>query len=83
MKLPVLVATLIVSVVCAAPAAAATKKHKKAVAVPGSSATTTSHAKPASDPYAVYVSGEYIGRDPDPNIRAYMARNPHIWDGPQ
>jgi len=82
MKLPVLVATLIVSVVLAAPAAAATKKHKKAVAHPGSSATA-SQAKPASDPYAVYVSGEYIGRDPDPNIRAYMARNPHIWDGPQ
>jgi hypothetical protein len=80
MKLPVLVAALIASIAFAAPAAAAAKKQKKIAT------RATAHAiagRPASDPSSVYVSGEYIGRDPDPNIRAYMMKNPHDWDGPQ
>jgi hypothetical protein len=81
MKLLLFVAALIASVALAAPAEAAAKKHKKAV---HRTSVSRVHARPgvASDPYSVYVSGEYIGRDPDLNIRAYMTRNPHIWDGP-
>jgi hypothetical protein len=29
---------------------------------------------PASDPYAVWVAGTYVGRDPDPRVRAAMIR---------
>ena len=82
MKFHLTVAALIASVALAVPAQAAAKKHKKAVHRAGISRV---HASPrvASDPYSVYVSGEYIGRDPDLNIRASMMRNPHIWDGPE
>ena len=80
MKLIVSMAVLITAVALAAPSAAfAAKKHKKTVSRT-SPTTTTVRAGSRSDPYAVYVSGEYIGRDPDPNIRASMIRNPHIWD---
>ena len=78
--LPVLVTALIASVALVAPAAAAVKKHKKA-ASPPSAHKVQMRSGTASN--SVYVSGEYIGQDPDPNIRAYMFRNPHIWDGPQ
>ena len=82
MKLPVVVAALVTSIALAAPAAAEAKKHKKAVARPHAGAVTARSGL-ASDPNSVYVGGEYIGRDPDPNIRAFMVRNPHIWDGPE
>lgn len=29
---------------------------------------------PPSDPYAVWVAGTYVGRDPDPNVRSSMIR---------
>ena len=82
MKLPVIAAMLIAALALTASAEAAAKKSKKASARAN---TSTVQARPgsASDPYAVYVSGEYVGRDPDPNIRAYMRKNPHDWDGPE
>jgi hypothetical protein len=80
--MPVFLAALVASAVVAAPAEAATKKHKKTVHRAPVSAVAPRPGI-ASDPYSVYVSGEYIGRDPDPNIRAYMVRNPHQWDGPE
>jgi hypothetical protein len=44
----------------------------------------TVYSKPIpQSSYDVYVSGELVGRDPDPSIRAFMMRNPHIWDGPE
>ena len=79
MKLPVLVIALMSSVALAQPAAAATKKKQAAVRP---SVSTQARPALASDPTSVYVGGEYIGRDPDPNIRAYLTRNPHGWDGP-
>jgi hypothetical protein len=79
MKLIVSVATLIVSIALAAPSEAATKNHKK----PGPRANAGAvYSRPAVHPYDVYVSGEWVGRDPDPSIRSFMMRNPHIWDGP-
>jgi hypothetical protein len=80
MKLILPVATLIVAVALAAPSEAATKKSKKTVHRAPVSAT---YARPAVQSYDVYVSGEWVGRDPDPSIRAFMMRNPHIWDGPE
>ena len=81
MKIHILVAALVVSVAFAAPADAASQKKKKAVHRAPIGAT---HAKANSrSSYDVYVSGELVGRDPDPSIRSYMMRNPHIWDGPE
>jgi hypothetical protein len=82
MKLVVLATALIASVALAVPAEAAAKKSKKP-AVRASTAAQTVAARPAPNGNAVYVGGEYVGRDPDPNIRAFMLRNPHIWDGPE
>lgn len=80
MKTHILVAALVASVALAAPADAATKKKKKVV---HRAPVSTVYSKPNYSSYDVYVSGELVGRDPDPSIRAYMMRNPHIWDGPE
>jgi len=77
----VLLAAVVASVALAAPADAATKKKKK-VAHRAPIGTVYSKPNPHSS-YDVYVSGELVGRDPDPSIRAFMMRNPHIWDGPE
>jgi hypothetical protein len=79
MKIPFLAVALIASIAVAPPTLAAAKKKQK---VASRAAVATSMPRPAADPHAVYVSGEYVGRDPDPNIRAYLTRNPHDWDGP-
>jgi len=79
MKIHILVAALVASVALAAPADAASKKKKK---VAHRAPVSAIYAKPNSS-YDVYVSGELVGRDPDPSIRAFMMRNPHIWDGPE
>jgi hypothetical protein len=78
MKIHILLIALVASVALATPADAASKKKKKVV-----------HRAPIGAVYSkassndVYVSGELVGRDPDPSIRAFMMRNPHVWDGPQ
>jgi hypothetical protein len=79
MKNHILVAALVASVALAPSAEAASKKKKKVVHRAPIGAV---HSQSNSS-YDVYVSGELVGRDPDPSIRAYMMRNPHIWDGPQ
>jgi ABC-type amino acid transport substrate-binding protein len=82
MKLCLVATALIACVALAGPAGAAAKKHKKAAHRVGVAHTRIAPAA-AADPYTVRVGGEYIGRDPDPNIRARMLRNPHDWDGPE
>jgi len=81
MNIHILVATLVASVALVAPADAASQKKKK-VAHRAPIGAAYSNAN-ASSSYDVYVSGERVGRDPDPSIRAYMMRNPHGWDGPE
>jgi hypothetical protein len=80
MKTAILAAALIASIAMVSPVDAASKKRKK---VPHRTPIGAMQAKPATNPHDVYVSGELVGRDPDPSIRAYMMRNPHIWDGPE
>ena len=81
MKIHILIAALIASVALAAPADAASRKKQKAAhRAPVGAVYSKSNALSS---YDVYVSGELVGRDPDPSIRAYMMRNPHIWDGPE
>jgi len=81
MKIHILVAALVASVAIAAPADAASQKKKKGA---HRAPTSASYSKVNShSSYDVYVSGEHVGRDPDPSIRSYMMRNPHPWDGPE
>ena len=72
MKIPVLASALIAAVAFAAPAEA--KKRKQVL-----------HQKPAvmqNDPYAVVdFDGRIAGRDPDPNIRAMIRKDPRPWEG--
>jgi hypothetical protein len=77
MKVAILLTALIASVALAASAEAATKKKKKTLY----SASSTAQRAPAES-NAVYFGGEYVGQDPDINIRAFMLRNPRVWDGP-
>lgn len=80
MKIAAIILSLTVAAAMTAPAEAAAKKRKKVV-------QRTHHglvqARPSGRSYDVYVGNELVGRDPDPSIRAYMMRNPHIWDGPE
>ena len=78
MKFPIFVVALVASVALAAPADAASKKHKKAAHRTGASAV---QSRPASNSYDVYVGNDLVGRDPDPNIRSYMMRDPRPWEG--
>jgi hypothetical protein len=83
MKIPVFIAIVAAVMLDAAPAdAASDKKHNKSVHRVDVRAVQH-QSQPRSNSHDVYVGGEYIGRDPDPNIRAFMMRNPHIWDGPE
>ncbi len=77
MRRIVALAALAASVALAAPAEAKTRKAKTSAHRAPAAAVHAREGSP-SDPYAVYVSGEYIGRDPDPGIRAFMIRNPHM-----
>jgi len=63
-----------------------------AIAVPAEAASKNKHrqnrhaatvlSQPAADANDVYVGSVLTGRDPDPNIRAYLRRSPAPWDGP-
>ncbi len=74
MKFSTLAVALIAAVAVAAPAEAANKKRKQVL-----------QKKPAvvqNDPYAVIdYDGRIAGRDPDPNIRAAIRRDPRPWEG--
>lgn len=77
MKLHIL-AALIASAALAFPAeAASAKKHKRTV-----HHATSGAVQPQPDANDVYVGSVLTGRDPDPNIRAYLRRSPAPWDGP-
>jgi hypothetical protein len=78
MKIHILVAALVTSIAFAMPAEAASKKKKKTYRAQSSAVQYKQNT--SND---VYVGNELVGRDPDPSIRAFMRRNPHIWDGPE
>jgi hypothetical protein len=83
MKPAVFMAIVAAAMLAASPVDAASgKKHKKSVQR-ADAGIVQRQSQPRSNSHDVYVGGEYIGTDPDPNIRAFMMRNPHIWDGPE
>jgi len=78
MKTCTLAVALIACVALVAPADAAPKKSKKQVhRAPAGMAYSPANPHP----HDVWFGGEYVGRDPDPNIRSFMMRNPRIYDG--
>jgi len=72
MKFPVLATALIAAVALAVPAEAA-KKRKSAQQKP---AITQPNGNTVYD-----FDGRVAGRDPDPNIRAMIRKDPRPWEG--
>ena len=55
--------------------ASAKSTHKRPPPRPRAPSIESPEAKyPPTDPYAVWVAGTYVGRDPDPKIRDSMIR---------
>ena len=74
MKFPVLATALIAAVALAVPAEAA-KKRKSVQQKPVA-------AKSQPNGWTVYdFDGRVAGRDPDPNIRAAIRKDPRPWEG--
>ena len=55
-------------------ASAAKSPHKRAHVRAAVSSTDSPEARYRNDPYAVWVAGTYVGRDPDPRVRDAMIR---------
>ena len=73
MKFPVLATALIAAVALAVPAEAASKKRKPVQHKP---AVTQPNGNTVYD-----FDGRVAGRDPDPNIRAMIRKDPRPWEG--
>jgi hypothetical protein len=74
-----LVVRVVVSAVAAVSLAGtdveAKTKHKAPLArTPAWSRESPEAKYPPNDPYAVWVAGTYVGRDPDPRVRDAMIR---------
>ena len=80
MKAHLLVTVAALTVALAAPAEGASKKHKKPVK--RVQPEWNSYVVPANPhPHDVYISGELVGRDPDPFIRHVLRQRPRHWEG--
>jgi hypothetical protein len=67
---------LLAALVACGVANAATKHHRRPLpSVNQSLSVPSAPRNPCADPYAVCWAGTYIGRDPDPHVRAQM-----LWD---
>jgi hypothetical protein len=79
MRLPLIAAAVLV-ILAAAPALARHKVHRHCADRPyGFSLMgllTNPHPQPNGCAPPVYVYGEYVGQDPDPNIRFQLNRDP-------
>jgi hypothetical protein len=73
MKIHYLAVALIMSVALAAPAEAAKKRKKEVQRAPVSNV----YPFAGPHPHDVWFGGYHVGRDPDPNVRSYMLRDPH------
>jgi hypothetical protein len=78
MKIQILAVALIGSVALVAPAEGAAKKQKKQT---HRAPTYETYSPSRPHPHDVWFSNDYVGRDPDLNIRSFMMRNPRIYDG--
>jgi hypothetical protein len=71
MKLTLFVATALAALTTTANA----KSEKKTPAPPTDRYYDSAHGP--NDPHSLWLAGDYIGRDPDPAIRAAMMRQPY------
>ena len=61
--------------------AAAKSPRKRVYMRPPSASIDSPEVRYRNDPYAVWVAGTYVGRDPDPNVRASLIREfNHLFD---
>ena len=72
-----LVTALVLATLVATPALAAKKRPKIAPLAAATQAyASDEQSYPAADMYTVIVNGRIIGRDPDPNVRLMLLRDP-------
>jgi hypothetical protein len=76
MKKIILTAAALVAL-AASPALA--KSHQAQSAATAAEASAFEPSYIAASPTSVVVDGQVIGEDPDPNIRAQIARDPAPW----
>lgn len=74
MKLKLLIVTLALSLATIPANAEKHARKRLHLRAPTSSIETPEAKYPPSDPYAVWVAGTYVGRDPDPRVRAELMR---------
>ena len=71
-----LVTALALTTLAASPAFAAKKHPMISPEAAAAQASVPSEQGLPSDPYTVIVNGRIVGRDPDPNVRLMLMRDP-------
>jgi hypothetical protein len=74
MKLKLLICIAAVLSLAGVTAGAAKFTHKRPHARVPAWSVDSPEARHRNDPYAVWVAGTYVGRDPDPKIREALIR---------
>jgi hypothetical protein len=75
MKRKLIAVIAVLSLACVTAAGAKSTHKRPPPPRPAAAPIESPEAKyPPTDPYAVWVAGTYVGRDPDPNVRAAMIR---------
>jgi hypothetical protein len=75
MKSKLLISAVAALLLASIPVANAKYTHKRVqVRVPTTSSVESPEVRYRNDPYAVWVAGTYVGRDPDPRVRDSLIR---------
>jgi hypothetical protein len=74
MKLQLLISIVAVLSLTGITATAAKFTHKRVYVRGPTWSVDSPDARYRNDPYAVWVAGTYVGRDPDPSVRASLIR---------
>ena len=68
-----LVIAFVMATLVASPAFA---KKRQAISPEAAAAQAYAPSDASADPYTVVVNGQIVGRDPDPNVRLMLRRDP-------
>jgi hypothetical protein len=74
MKPKLLISVIAVSMLASIPVNAAKSTHKRVQARAPTTSVDSPEVRYRNDPYAVWVAGTYVGRDPDPRVRDSLIR---------
>lgn len=74
MKSKLLISVVAVLLVASIPVANAKHTHKRVQARAPTTSVDSPEVRYRNDPYAVWVAGTYVGRDPDPRVRDSLIR---------